>query len=169
MRRTDREITDVTEKLKIIDGCKVCRVGMALDNLPYVVPLNFGYEYADDTLTLYFHGAREGKKLDILRQNPNVCVEMDARHRLVEGDIACEYSFAFESVIAFGTAEFLETAEDKSRALKVLMQHQTGKDIQWGFDKRHLDAVSVFKVTVSSFSGKRKEMPSEPTSGSTSR
>jgi nitroimidazol reductase NimA-like FMN-containing flavoprotein (pyridoxamine 5'-phosphate oxidase superfamily) len=155
MRRTDREISDISEKLKIIDACKVCRVGMAQDNRPYVVPLNFGYEYENGKLTFFFHGAREGKKLDILRQNPNVCVEMDAGHQLIEGDTAFSYSFAYESIIAFGEVTFLENDEDKSHALNALMRHQTGKDIPWQFGKSRLEAVCVFKVTADSFTGKR--------------
>jgi nitroimidazol reductase NimA-like FMN-containing flavoprotein (pyridoxamine 5'-phosphate oxidase superfamily) len=159
MRRTDREITDIAEKLKIIDKCKVCRLGMALDNQAYVVPLNFGYEYDDDKLTFYFHGANAGEKLEILRQNPKACVEMDTGYQLIEGESAFSYSFAFESVIAFGVVEFLENDAEKSHGLKSLMRHQTGKDIQWQFDKQHLDTVCVYKLTTDSFTGKRRELP----------
>jgi nitroimidazol reductase NimA-like FMN-containing flavoprotein (pyridoxamine 5'-phosphate oxidase superfamily) len=159
MRRTDREITDIAEKLKIIGKCKVCRLGMALDNRAYVVPLNFGYEYIDGKLAFYFHGAEAGEKIEILRQNPNVCVEMDAGHQLIEGETAYTYSFAYESIIAFGEVEFLVKTEEKSHALNVLMRHQTGKDTPWVFDKQQLDAVCIYKLTAASFTGKRREMP----------
>jgi nitroimidazol reductase NimA-like FMN-containing flavoprotein (pyridoxamine 5'-phosphate oxidase superfamily) len=132
---------------------------MALDNHAYVVPLNFGYEYDGGKLTFYFHGADAGEKLEILKQNPNACVEMDTGHQLIEGESAYTYSFAYESVIAFGAVEFLENDEEKSHGLKFLMRHQTGKDIQWQFDKQHLDAVCVYKLTADSFTGKRRELP----------
>ena len=132
---------------------------MALNDKAYVVPLNFGYEYNDGKLTFYFHGANAGEKLDILKQNPNACVEMDTGHQLIEGESAYTYSFAFESVIAFGVVEFLEKTEEKSHGLTVLMRHQTGKDTPWEFDRQHLDAVCVYKLTAGSFTGKRRELP----------
>lgn len=159
MRRKDREIDDIQEKLRIIDKCKVLRLGMAENNRPYVVPLNFGYVYGDHTLSLYFHSAPEGKKMGILRNNPQVCFEMDGEHRLIEGDRACDYAYAYESVIGFGTLELLEKAEEKIHGLRVLMKHQTGKDEDFTFDAGHLQAVQVYRVRVSSFTGKRRPLP----------
>jgi nitroimidazol reductase NimA-like FMN-containing flavoprotein (pyridoxamine 5'-phosphate oxidase superfamily) len=78
---------------------------------------------------------------------------------LIEGDTAFSYSFAFESVIAFGVVEFLENDEEKSHGLSALMRHQTGNAVPWQFDKQHLDAVCVYKLTADSFTGKRREMP----------
>jgi nitroimidazol reductase NimA-like FMN-containing flavoprotein (pyridoxamine 5'-phosphate oxidase superfamily) len=157
MRRKDREINDIDEKLKIVAACKVCRLGMALNGQAYVVPLNFGYECTGHTLVLYFHSAQEGKKIDMLRQNPQVCVEMDARHRLVEGDSGCTYGFAFESLIGFGAVEFLERQEDKIHGLTLLMKHQTGSDMPFHFESAALDAVRVYKLMVTSWTGKRKK------------
>ncbi|MDR2759002.1 MAG: pyridoxamine 5'-phosphate oxidase family protein, partial [Spirochaetaceae bacterium] len=107
MRRKDREITDIEELRGIISRCKVCRLAMAENNRPYVVPLNFGYEYQNGELILYFHGAQEGEKIDMLKKNPQVCFEMDGGHRLVEGREAHDYSFAYESIIGFGEVEFV--------------------------------------------------------------
>ncbi len=69
MRRTDREVKDTAEIMKIIEKCDVCRLGLSDGNVPYVVPMNYGYEYSDGKLTLYFHGAKEGKKLQIIQNN----------------------------------------------------------------------------------------------------
>jgi len=73
MRRSDREVTDVDEKLGIVARCKVCRLGMIDETVgpgePYIVPLNFGYEYVDGVLFLYLHGAGEGRKINILKNN----------------------------------------------------------------------------------------------------
>jgi nitroimidazol reductase NimA-like FMN-containing flavoprotein (pyridoxamine 5'-phosphate oxidase superfamily) len=156
MRRKDREVTDPAEKLRIIDNCKVCRLGMSENNRPYVIPLNFGYVYENDTLTLYFHGAREGKKIDILKNNPEVCFEMDGGHALIEGKEACDYSYAYESVVGFGTVEFLEGDAEKARGLNVLMKHQTGKDTDHVFNERHLKAAAVYRLRTASFTGKRR-------------
>jgi nitroimidazol reductase NimA-like FMN-containing flavoprotein (pyridoxamine 5'-phosphate oxidase superfamily) len=81
---------------------------------------------------------------------------MDGEHRLLQGDLACEYAYAYESIIGFGTAEFLETPEEKSRGLRALMKHQTGKDEDFTFNEGHLRAVRVYRVKVLSFTGKRR-------------
>jgi nitroimidazol reductase NimA-like FMN-containing flavoprotein (pyridoxamine 5'-phosphate oxidase superfamily) len=161
MRRKDREVSDTEEKLRILGNSKVCRLGMAENNQPYVIPLNFGYEYKDGILDLYFHGAREGKKIDILKQNSRVCFETDGGHGLIEGTEAYSYSFAYESVIGFGNVEFLESDEDKTYGLNLLMKHQTGTDTEYTFDEHHLQAVAVYRVRAESFTGKRHAMPVE--------
>ena len=59
MRRKDREITDICAILELVSECKVCRLAMTDGGVPYIVPLNYGYEYADGALTFYFHSAKE--------------------------------------------------------------------------------------------------------------
>ena len=83
MRRKEREVTDIKEIREVLDSCKVCRLGIADEGGAYIVPLNYGYRLEDGVLTLYFHGAKEGKKLDLIRKNPEVGFEMDGRHELM--------------------------------------------------------------------------------------
>jgi nitroimidazol reductase NimA-like FMN-containing flavoprotein (pyridoxamine 5'-phosphate oxidase superfamily) len=158
MRRADREVTDTAEKLRIIGQCRVCRLAMSEDNRPYVVPLNFGYEYSNTVLTLYFHGALEGRKIGILKKNNHVCFEMDGEHELTPGENDCGYGFNFASVIGFGTLEFIEDRDEKSRALGFLMKHQTGEDREFVFDDAHLKATMVCRVRVEEFTGKRRRV-----------
>ena len=62
MRRKDREITGRENIEPILQACKVCRVAMTgTDGWPYVIPMNFGYTWDEDGLTLYFHGGVKGK------------------------------------------------------------------------------------------------------------
>ncbi|MDR2069780.1 MAG: pyridoxamine 5'-phosphate oxidase family protein [Spirochaetaceae bacterium] len=161
MRRKEREITDLEELLGIVSRCKVCRLAMAENNRPYVVPLNFGYEYQNGELLLYFHGAQEGKKIAILNKNPEVCFEMDGGHRLIEGREAHNYSFAYESVIGFGAVEFVEEDKKKAHGLNLLMRHQTGQDRDFVFDEPRLRETAVYRVKARSFTGKRRPPPAE--------
>jgi nitroimidazol reductase NimA-like FMN-containing flavoprotein (pyridoxamine 5'-phosphate oxidase superfamily) len=155
MRRSDREITDIEEKLGIIRRCKVLRLGLAEQNQPYIVPMNFGFDYKDGLLTLYLHGAKEGKKMDILNRNQQVCFEMDGEHSLITGENPSDYSFAYESIIGFGTGEILEKEDEKTRGLNALMRHQTGEDRDYTYPEGQLRGVNVFRIRVSSFTGKR--------------
>jgi nitroimidazol reductase NimA-like FMN-containing flavoprotein (pyridoxamine 5'-phosphate oxidase superfamily) len=159
MRRADREITDTGDKLEIIGRCKVCRLGLADGNEPYIVPLNFGYEFTEGVLSLYFHSAREGRKIDILRKNRRACFEIDGKHELIRGGTACEYGFAYESVIGAGFVEFIEDREGKIRALNLLMRRQTGEDRDFTYQDARLDQVAVYRLRVESFTGKRRVLP----------
>lgn len=153
MRRKDREITDMEEILQIIKKCSVCRLGLFDKDFPYVVPLNFGYEYKDSVLTLFFHGAKEGKKLDLIQADNRASFEMDCSHKLIPGEMACDYTMEYESVMGQGFVEILPK-EEKVSALNALMQKYTkGKEFQ--YRDSDLDEVEVFKLTVKQITGKR--------------
>ena len=157
MRRKDREITGLAEIMEILSRCQVCRLGMCQKGMPYVVPLNFGVEREGERLVLYFHGAREGKKLDIIRENPQVCVEFDGEHRLLEGETACAHSFAYESVIGFGKAEILESHEEKAQGLAVILRSLTGKEFT--LTPEQTQSVAVLRVALEEVAGKRRSAP----------
>lgn len=155
MRRNDREVKDTKKIREILDNCKVCRLGMADGDQIYIVPMNFGYEFGEDGLTLYFHGAKEGRKLELIRKNPSVGIEMDCRHELAEGTVPCQYSYYYGSVIGGGVAELLEEPEEKLKALGVIMKHQTGKDFPEFKDNPKLEkAVAVIRVRVGNYTCK---------------
>ena len=152
MRRKDREVTDIQELLSIVEECRICHVGLLDDKGVYVVPLNYGFEYVNKQLILYFHSAQVGRKIDAIIKNPNVCVEMDCDHRLIEGEKACDFSFGFKSVIGNGVATILSNYDEKLKGLSLLMKHETLKE--YAFDENMVNHVSVIKVIVNEFSGK---------------
>jgi nitroimidazol reductase NimA-like FMN-containing flavoprotein (pyridoxamine 5'-phosphate oxidase superfamily) len=158
VRRKDREITAVEDKLAILRQCTVLRLALAHNNTPYVVPLHYGYRYENEKLTLFFHGAREGKKVDMIKANNVACFELDCDTALIEGDKACQYSSAYKSIIGFGNVIILEAPSEKRMALNELMKHQTGQDRDYQFSDDALDRVLVFKLEAASFTGKQKVM-----------
>ena len=135
-------MTQIEEQLAILDKCKVCRVALQDKQGLYLVPLNFGYQYEDGHLILYFHSAKSGRKIDALQENSAVAFEMDCAHRLIEAENPCQYGYAFASIIGNGDALLVENREEKKKALSLLMKHQTGKDFT--FDNQMADAVAVF-------------------------
>lgn len=151
MRRKDRELTEINDLISVVNKCKVCRLAM-LDDEIYIVPLNFGYEYCNDTLVLYFHSAKVGRKIDIIKTNNKVAIEMDCEHELIEADHACAYGYYYQSIIGNGKAYIVENNEEKIHGLKLLMKHQTGKDFE--INENMCKKVTVFKVIVEKFSGK---------------
>jgi nitroimidazol reductase NimA-like FMN-containing flavoprotein (pyridoxamine 5'-phosphate oxidase superfamily) len=153
MRRKDREVSSMDEIIKIIDKCKVCRIAMNDGSRPYIVPLNFGYEFENNALTLFFHSAAEGRKIDILKANNFVCFEADCSHALVESDIACRNGFLYESVIGEGRVAFIAEPAEKEHALNAIMKHQCGRTFT--FNKSSFENLTVYKIDVTSVSGKK--------------
>ena len=69
---------------------------------PYIVPLHYGYEYKEGILIFYMHCAKEGHKLDLIRSNPNVCIEIESDVELISGgDVACKYGISLPSCGSF--------------------------------------------------------------------
>jgi len=159
MRRKDKEMTDIDEMVDVIKKCKVCRLGLSENNFPYIIPLNYGYSFENNTLTLFFHSALEGKKMDIIKNNNNACFEIDCDMALIEDEKACKHGFAFKCVIGFGKIIFLENEAEKSDGLNLIMKHQTGKDTVYNFTPDAVKNVCVYKMVVETFTGKQKELP----------
>lgn len=149
MRRKDRQITDLTEIEAIIGRCRYCRLGLCHDNRPYIVPMSFGYR----NKSVYFHSAREGRKLDILRQNPVVCVEFDTDCTIKIAEKACKWGFGYQSVIGSGNAVFLETPAEKKDALAIIMAQYATES--FCFSDAEMDQVVVFRVDLDEICGKK--------------
>lgn len=153
MIRKDREITDINQIYKIMDNCICCRLGFYDESEVYIVPLNFGYEHTNTSTVLYFHGAKVGKKINLISKVPSVGFEMDTDYKLNEGETACAYSAKFKSIIGTGKASFIKDKDEKEKALKAIMYHNTNKN-EWQFTDTMLNSVCVFKVVVDKLSCK---------------
>lgn len=154
MRRKDREVTDRAEILRIMDACEVVSLALTDGEWPYVVELNFGYAERDGGLALYFHGAGEGKKHDLIRQNPNAAFAMSCDHLYVPGSAGCSATYRFSSVCGRGKLCVVEGPE-KLTALSALMAHYE-KDKAYLFTEREAGPTCVLRLDVESLSGKRK-------------
>ncbi|MDE6505744.1 MAG: pyridoxamine 5'-phosphate oxidase family protein, partial [Eubacterium sp.] len=120
MNRKDREVTDFNEIISIIDSCDTLRLGINNGEYPYVVPLSFGYEVQDNKIIFYTHCAKRGLKLDLIAENPMVCVETDAMNGYVE--TARGVTTNYRSFIGFGTAEIADY-DDTVKGLDLLLKH----------------------------------------------
>lgn len=155
MRRADREIKDFEEIVQIIEKCDVCRLALNDEEYPYILPLNFGMQVEKGKIVLYFHGATEGKKYELIARNNKASFEMDCSHRLVlDGDKGnCKCTMEYESLIGQGTVEIL--SEDKKYdALCVLMKHYHKENCE--FNKSVMPLTTVYKMTVDSYTAKKR-------------
>jgi nitroimidazol reductase NimA-like FMN-containing flavoprotein (pyridoxamine 5'-phosphate oxidase superfamily) len=136
---------------RIIRQCDVCSLAMVdLDNRPYVIPMNFGYE--EDVV--YLHSSQTGKKMDILAKNRQVSLSFSTDHELrwQSEKVACSYSMKYRSVLASGRVEFIEDPDEKVTALNIIMKNYT--DREFTYNDPALREVAVFKVVVEKLEGR---------------
>ena len=157
LTKRELELTKRDEILAILDKCKIVHVAMVDDGMPYVVPMNYGYVMDKDALTLYMHGSLQGRKIDILRKNPNVFFEMNCDVVPFDGKVACQYGTMYSSIMGSGKAEILEDADAKKAGLTLFMKSQTGLDFE--FTDKMVSAVNVIKITVDGYTAKRRPDP----------
>lgn len=166
MRRSDREIKDIDEIIEVIKKCDVCRLALNdEEGYPYILPLNFGMqieknekrniegEKEKEKIVLYFHGAVEGKKYELMRRDNRASFEMDCAHRLITDEEHGNCTMEYESVIGRGKMEILPD-EEKRMALKVLMKHYHKEDFI--FNEAVIPQTVLFKLTVENVTGKRR-------------
>jgi len=151
MRRSDRQIEGKTEIDSIIRGSTICTLALSDGDQPYVVPLNFGYEEG----SLYFHSAKEGRKIDIIRGNPRVCFSFVGEHEVVASGKACNWTVRYQSVTGFGTASLIDDKNSKLTALGIIMRNYS--DGEYRFEDKAVDKVLIIRVDIESMSGKASE------------
>lgn len=153
MRRNEKQITDHSVLESIIKEAQVCRLGLSLNNIPAIVPMNFGY--CDSVF--YFHSAREGKKIEILKQNPLVCFELESKTELKipENQLsACRWGMKYKSIIGMGNVSFVNDEKEKLKALNTIMQHYCGmRDFQ--YEMASLKDALIIRLDIIEMTGKK--------------
>ena len=157
MTKRERQVTDGSQILHILDTAKILHLGLCSDNVPYVVPMNYGYTMEQGKLTLYLHSAVRGKKLDMIRENPTVFFEMNCDLIPFEGPVPCRYGLSYSSLMGQGHARIIDDPEEKQEAMTRLMKTQSGKD--FSFNEKLVSIVSVIRIDVSEYTAKHRPLP----------
>ncbi len=154
MRRGDREITDLQEQIAVMERCDVCRLALNAQEVPYILPLNFGMEVKGEQVILYFHGASEGTKHELIAMDNRVSFEMDCGHELILDDEKQTCSMTYESIIGRGLIETVPDRE-KLHALECIMAHY--RQEEFPIPEAVIPATCVFKLIVSGMTGKNRQ------------
>lgn len=150
MRRSEKEIKELKAIEAVIKEAEVCHLGLAVDNIPYIVPVFFGYENHN----IYIHCAGEGRKMDMIRQNSTVCFEMTVDVKVINQDNPpCQWSSTYRSVIGAGRAEILNDCQKKKQALDVIMKHYSSLPY-FEYSEKSIENVSIVKIEITEMSGK---------------
>jgi len=150
MRLAEKEIVKKSELESVLHESLACRLGLCDESGVYIVPMNFGYCDGE----LFFHCAWEGRKVEMMKNNPSVCFECDVFDKIVERGVACSWMSMYRSVIGWGSVVFIEDESEKRSALRCLVKHYNpkAKDV---FSKKNVDSVCVFKVVIEKMTGKK--------------
>ena len=140
MRRKDKEVTDPSELVKPLKEAAYITLALCRDNEPYIATLSHGYD--EEANRVYFHCAREGKKVDILRTNPVVWGQA-----LIDGGYqqgSCDH--LYHTTQFRGVVSFVEDPEEKRRALETMVRRLD--DNPGGIIERQVKPDSWSKVHV---------------------
>ena len=147
----NRKIDSKEELYSIINQCQVCHVSMVdTDGKPYLVPMKFGF----DRDVIFLHSAKEGKKIDILKDHPRVCINFTTDHllRYQNENVACSWSMKYRSVLVYGKVEFIENEEEKIIHLNHIMKNYSPKEFK--FNAPSLREVCCWKVVAEKYEGR---------------
>lgn len=153
VRRKDKEITDDATMKKILKTTKYVTIAMAKENRPYLVSLSHGYD--EENNCVYFHCAKEGKKMDYLKVNDSVWGQVVIDGGYVHGE--CNHNYA--SVMFSGRVAFLEGRDEKWRAIS-LMTRQLDDDAETLIANRKpesLDDTVLGRIDIDYMTGKKSE------------
>jgi len=155
MRRNDRVVNDINDIYGILKRCTTINLGMNAGDYPYVIPMTFGCSLEDGKITVYFHCASEGRKIDLLKEDSRVCVEGHIYDRIVNKDNN-DITALYESVIGFGKAEYIDDPKEKVEAIKIMLAQYDSS----GFPAEScvgLTRVEAYKIVLDEVAGKRNK------------
>ena len=155
MRRKDRQ-QDRAFSLALIDRCTHGVLALSTgEEAPYCLPLSL-VRVGD---CLYFHCAREGRKIQLLRRDPRVCVTFVGEDAPTF-EAPANYTTLFQSAIVTGTASEVLDREEKIAALRALCQKLTPGFMEH-FDRaveQSLEVTAVWRIEMDEISGKAKKV-----------
>jgi nitroimidazol reductase NimA-like FMN-containing flavoprotein (pyridoxamine 5'-phosphate oxidase superfamily) len=136
---------------QIIRSCKTCFVSLSDNNIPYVIPMNFALDNDD----IILHMAQSGKKWDILKKNPQVCISWVLGEKITWQDVgvACSYRVKSKSVIVDGRAEIINDYSIKVKCMENLMAQYS--NLPFKFSAPSINNVGVVIVHIEKISGKK--------------
>ena len=152
MRLKSREINDFNEIVDVLERCNTLRIAFRGDTYPYIVPVSFGIKKNMDDISLYFHGAKEGYKIEQIQKYPMVCIEGDIFYKAEETSYGI--TAKYESVIGYGIIEKVENDEIID-GLKAICAHYNYAE--YPIEKcKTLPMTAVYKIKINKLTGKRK-------------
>ena len=152
IRRKEKAIDSEEEMISILENSKYITIAMCKDKVPYIVTLSHGYDREKNCI--YFHCAREGKKVDILTENNLVWGQAIEDHGYAEG--ACDHLYATTQFK--GRVYFIEDTKEKEYALRVMinsLEPDPQAVIEEQITEKSVKRVHIGRIDIDYLSGKK--------------
>ena len=153
LRRQDRQIKERSEIEAIISKCDVCRIAFADNNAPYIVTMNFSY--LPELQCLYFHSAKEGRKIDMIAKNNYVCFEMDTGHVLIKAEKECDWGMKYSSIVGYGKLHIVDDHAERKIGLDAIMSHYANHN-NFTYNDIIFKNTAILRLDIEEITGKRK-------------
>lgn len=117
---------------------------------PYTIPINFYYDETDHKI--YFHGAKEGHKVDAINQCNKVCFTTWNQGFKKEG----HWEWNVTSVVVFGRVELVTdrtVIEDRLRKL-AMKYYPTEDEVEEEMSSSSADRVQLYAIEIEHMTGK---------------
>jgi hypothetical protein len=150
MRKKNQEIKDKAVIENILLTAKICRIAMIDEGSPYLLPFNYGYSNNH----IYIHSAPEGRKIDVLKKNNQVCFEIEGEVRVVPKENPCSWYTSYQSVVGTGFVYIIEDADGKRKGLDIIMQHH-GKPGNHDYPSQQLEKMIILKLNITELNAKQ--------------
>ena len=151
IRRKEKAIEDVNEMKAIITQAQHVTFAMCKDNEPYLVTVSHGYD--PEKNCIYFHCARDGKKMDILKENNLVWGQALIDKGYIQGK--CDHLYATTQFK--GKVVFVEDFEEKKEALLNMIEKldDNPKDVvDKQLTEKSITRVVIGRIDIDYLSGK---------------
>ncbi|HOU95711.1 MAG TPA: pyridoxamine 5'-phosphate oxidase family protein [Bacteroidales bacterium] len=152
MRRINQKIFDPKVVEDILLHSEICRLGFIDNDRAYILPFNYGYKNNH----IYIHCANKGKKLDLLKKNNVVCIEIEHTARIERAENACDWGTIYRSLVGYGEVEIITDNEQKRDAMDIIMKHYgADSNTNMEYDSRKIDSLTILKIGITEISGKQ--------------
>ena len=148
MRRQDLALS-AEESLAIVDQVQFAVLSLVDESgRPYGVPL----DYVRRGMALYFHGAREGRKVRAMQQNPWGCAVIIGENEIIPEKLGRHY----KTVIVEGKIDLIDDPDEKRRVMTWVVERKSPDYMDRGQKviEKMLDRVLVYKMNMEVVSGK---------------
>jgi hypothetical protein len=154
----ERVIEDRREMEQILRSAKVGRLCFCLNGMPFIIPLNFAF----DNGTIYIHGSDQGLRTESLLEHPTVCFEVDEFQGTLPASMPCEFDTAYRNVVAYGTAQPLQSIDEKLHAFRLIVTKYAGEEATDTLTRSEVDKyrssrsreTAVVKIQIERMTGK---------------
>jgi len=152
MKKVNQEIKNKAIIEEILTTSEICRLGFMDNNKPYILPFNYGYQ--DNCL--YIHCANKGKKIDLIKQNNHVCIEIEQTATIEKYEKACKWTTTYRSLVGYGYVEIITDYERKRQGMDIIMRHNgANSSHDLNYEKNQINSMSILKVEITEMTGKQ--------------